>query len=110
MAGKFKQGYGTPFDLEDVIDSIGINLDSINFVRITDVVGSINTSFATYDSQGNIINDPYPTPFGSCGFDLDAVAVINENTFVSHRTGKKHRKNEAKLKKLMLKEGMQATQ
>jgi len=82
LAGKYRQGYGTPFDLEDIIDSTGINLDSINFVKIIDVAGSINPLFATYDSQGNIINDPYPTEFGSGGFDLDAVAVVNENKFV----------------------------
>jgi hypothetical protein len=31
------------------------------------------------DSQGNIINDPYPTPFESGGFDLDAIGVIHNN-------------------------------
>lgn len=82
LAGKYRQGFGTPFDLEDIIDSTGINLDSINFVRIIDVVGSINTTYATYDSQGNIINDPYATAFESGGFDLDAIGVINENKFV----------------------------
>lgn len=82
LAGKYRQGYGTPIDLEDIIDSTGINLDSINFVKIIDVVGSINSSLGSYDSQGNIINDPYPTGFVSGGFDLDAVAVINENKFV----------------------------
>ncbi len=82
LAGKYRQGYGTPFDLEDIIDSTGVNLDSINFVKIMDVVGSISPLFANYDSQGNIINDPYPTEFGSSGFDLDAIAVINENRFV----------------------------
>lgn len=79
LAGKYKQGYGTPFDLADIIDSTGINLDSINFVRIIDVVGSINPNFATFDSQGNIVNDPYPTAFSSGGFDLDAIGVIHEN-------------------------------
>ena len=82
LAGKYKAGYGTPFDLEDIIDSTGVNLDSINYVRVIDVIGTLNTTYATYDSQGNIINDPYPTAFSSGGFDLDAIAVINENTFV----------------------------
>jgi len=81
LAGKYKQGYGTPFDLSDISDSTNINLDSINFVRVIDVVGSINSNYSTYDSQGNIINDPYPTAFSSGGFDLDGIAVINENTF-----------------------------
>jgi hypothetical protein len=82
LAGKYRQGYGTPFDLSDLSDSTNINLDSINFVKIIDVVGSINTNYSTFDSQGNIINDPFPTEFNAGGFDLDAVAVINENTYV----------------------------
>jgi len=84
LAGKYRQGYGTPFDLEDIIDSIGVNLDSINYVRVIDVVGTISTGFST-DSQGHKINDPYPTVFPSGGFDLDAIAVINENTFLGHK-------------------------
>ncbi len=88
LAGKYIQGYGTPFDLEDIIDLTGINLDSINFVKIIDVVGSINTLYGSYDSQGTIINDPYPTEFSSGGFDLDAIGVINENNIFAS-TGKK---------------------
>jgi hypothetical protein len=30
------------------------------------------------DHAGHAINDPYPSPFPSCGFDLDAVGVIHE--------------------------------
>ena len=82
LAGKYRQGYGTPFDLSDIIDSTNINLDSINYVRIVDVVGTINTNYSSYDSQGNVINDPYPTSFSSGGFDLDAIAVINEDRFL----------------------------
>lgn len=88
LAGKYRQGYGTPFDLEDIIDSTGINLDSINYVRVIDVVGTITTGFST-DSQGNKINDPYPTSFPSGGFDLDAIAVINENTFLGQHENNK---------------------
>lgn len=79
LAGKFKQGYGTPFDLEDLVDSSGIDLDSIWYVRIVDVVGTIDPLYASFDSEGNIINDPYPTDFAAGGFDLDGVGVINEN-------------------------------
>jgi hypothetical protein len=89
LAGKYRQGFGTPFDLEDIIDSTGINLDSINYVRVIDVVGTITTGFST-DSQGHKINDPYPTSFPSGGFDLDAIAVINENTFLGHNENKKN--------------------
>jgi hypothetical protein len=78
LAGKYRQGYGTPFDLEDLIDSTDIDLDNITHIRIIDVVGSINPSYGTTDSQGNFINDLFPTPFYSGGFDLDAVGVIHE--------------------------------
>jgi len=82
LAGKYRQGFGTPFDLEDITDSTDINLDSINYVRVIDVVGTLNTNFCSYDSQGHKINDPYPTAFASGGFDLDGIAVLNENKFV----------------------------
>ncbi len=87
LAGKYIQGYGTPFDLQDIEDSTGVNLDSINFVKIIDVIGTIDANFGTFDSQGTIINDPYPSAFESGGFDLDAVAVIHENNiFASQQT------------------------
>lgn len=79
LAGKYRAQYGTPFDLEELKDSVGIKLDSIVYIRIIDCVGSINASFASFDSKGNKVNDPYPTPFASCGFDLDAVGVIHQN-------------------------------
>jgi hypothetical protein len=55
-----------------------LNLDYITHVRIIDVVGSIDSHFATYDSFGNVVNDPFPTPFESGGFDLDGVGVIHQ--------------------------------
>jgi len=79
LAGKYRQGYGTPFDLEDLVDSVGINLDSVRFVRIVDVIGTIDPAYATYDGLGNMINDPYPSDFAAGGFDLDGVAVMNAN-------------------------------
>ena len=83
LAGKYRQGYGTPFDLNDLTDSTGIDLNNIRFVRLIDVVGNINDEFCTYDSQGNKVNDPWETPFHSCGFDLDAIGVINQgNEFI----------------------------
>ena len=80
LAGKYRIGYGTPFDLEQLRDSTGINIDSIVYVRVVDVVGSINPEYGTYDAYGHIINDPWPTPFESSGFDLTGVAVLYENT------------------------------
>lgn len=79
LAGKYRQGFGTPFDLSELAYDPLVDINAIRFVRIIDVVGSIDPAFATYDSQGNIINDPFPTPFESGGFDLDGVAVINGN-------------------------------
>lgn len=76
FAGKYKGSYGTPFDLEELVDSAALDFNNIQYVRITDVVGSIGDS-ARYDSQGNMINDPYPTPYPSGGFDLDGVAALN---------------------------------
>lgn len=77
LAGKYRYGYGTPFDLQELSGTIGLNINAITHVRIIDVVGNINPLYATYDSQGNKVNDPWPTPFGSSGFDLDAVGVIH---------------------------------
>lgn len=80
LAGKYRAGYGTPFDLQDLADSSNVNINYITHVRIVDVVGSINPEFASYDSNGNIINDPFPTAFASSGFDLDGVGVIHQLT------------------------------
>lgn len=77
LAGKYRAGYGTPFDLNDLPVDPLVNKNAITHIRITDVVGSIGTG-GTDDSQGHRINDPYPTPFASCGFDLDAVGIINQ--------------------------------
>lgn len=76
LAGKYRQGYGTPFDLSDLDSIAELDLDHIHFVRIIDVIGSIDANYASYDSQGRIINDPWPTNFESGGFDLDALGII----------------------------------
>lgn len=78
LAGKYKINFGTPFDLDDVPNNALLNKSSITHVKVIDVVGSINATYARYDSYGNKINDPFTTPFASSGFDLDAVAVINQ--------------------------------
>lgn len=77
LAGKYKGTYGVPFDLEELKDSASIDVSRITHVRVVDVVGSINPLYASYDSQGNMINDPWPTDFSSGGFDLDGVAVLH---------------------------------
>jgi len=78
LAGKYVFGFGTPFDLEELKNEIGLNVNNITHVRLIDVVGSVNETFATLDQYGHKINDPYPTAFASGGFDLDAVGVINQ--------------------------------
>lgn len=98
LAGKYRQGYGTPFDLEqlqraydaaitetDNFDSSykaaleanfpHLDLSEINYVRLVDIVGD----GSAFDCEGVVIYDPFPT-VGSAGFDLDAVAVLNEAT------------------------------
>ena len=77
LAGKFEIGYGTPFDLEELRDSANLNIDSIVYVRVVDVVGTIDPQYATYDAFGHIVNDPWPTNFNSSGFDLTGVGVIH---------------------------------
>jgi hypothetical protein len=76
LAGKYQALYGTPFDLSDIKDSSGIDLNNIRFIRITDVVGSVSDQLARFDSKHNRINDPWPTPFPQSGFDLDAVGIL----------------------------------
>lgn len=77
LAGKYRGAYGTPFDLQELAGSPLIDLQNIRFVRITDCVGSIDSLYGTEDSQGNLINDPFPTPWESGGFDLDGLGVIH---------------------------------
>lgn len=77
LAGKYTYGYGTPFDLDELKDSTGLDVNSITHVRIVDVIGTIGDRYASHDINGRKINDPYPTNFGSSGFDLDAVGVIH---------------------------------
>lgn len=80
LAGKYRAMYGTPFDLEELFGSPGLDVNAITHIRLVDAVGSIDPQYGSVDSFGNLINDPYPTSFDSGGFDLDGVAVINEQT------------------------------
>ena len=77
LAGKYITGYGTPFDLEELAGYSNLDINNVTHVRIVDVVGSINPLYGTTDKNGHLINDPYPTPFNSSGFDLSGVAVMN---------------------------------
>jgi hypothetical protein len=84
FAGIYPVFYGVPFDLNDIAGNI-VNKNQITHVRLIDVVGSINPDYASYDSEGNIVNDAWPTPFATCGFDCDAVGVINSTQSVSNQ-------------------------
>lgn len=89
LAGKYSADYGTPFDLADIPDNILLNKQSIQYVKIIDVIGT-NSHYASLDSKGNKIIDPFPTPFSSGGFDLDAVAILGVGTTVNKVFGAKY--------------------
>lgn len=95
LAGKYRAGYGTPFDLsileeayfaalegeggfsetfrEDLLSSFPrLDLAAVRYVRLVDISGDGSNR----DCEGFPIYDPYPT-FITAGFDLDAVGVIN---------------------------------
>ncbi len=97
LAGKFRQGYGTPFDLDELRIAYNaqlagntdfsstfataltngfplLDLNHITHLRFVDIVGD----GAALDARGVVIYDPYAT-IGSAGFDLDAVGVLNES-------------------------------
>lgn len=78
LAGKYRALYGTPFDLQELNGNPLLDITSITHIRIIDVVGSIDQTYVRFDSQNHVINDPWPTPFPSSGFDLDAVGVIHQ--------------------------------
>jgi hypothetical protein len=78
LAGRFKFGFGTQFDL-GVLDGHSnvakglVDLESIEFIRLVDIIGDGSTR----DSFLNPIFDPFPTR-GTAGFDLIGVGVLNE--------------------------------
>jgi len=80
LAGKYPAQWGTPFDLNELKDHPGLDINAISHIRIVDVVGSIDPLYATYDSYGRTINDPWPTAFDQGGFDLDAIGVMHQNS------------------------------
>lgn len=78
LAGKYRGEYGTPFDLAELANTPGLNISAVTHVRIVDAIGSIDHTYASFDQFGTPVNDPFPTPFPSGGFDLDAVGVIHQ--------------------------------
>jgi hypothetical protein len=79
LAGKYIFGYGTPFDLAELEGTPGLDINNITHVRIVDVIGATTGGHTQTDNDGNIINDPYPTPFPGGGFDLDAVGALYQH-------------------------------
>ena len=77
LAGKYRALYGTPFDLNELAGNPNLDVTDVRYVRLIDVVGDVSGTHSTRDGSGNIINDPFPTPFHSSGFDLDGIGVIN---------------------------------
>ncbi|MCU0792860.1 MAG: hypothetical protein MUE42_08435 [Opitutaceae bacterium] len=76
LAGKHAGGFGTPFDLAELAGrSPLLDLGAITHVRVVDVVGAVDPALASFDALGRVVNDPWPTPFATGGFDLDGVAV-----------------------------------
>lgn len=81
LAGKYMAGLGTPFDLAELRRlHPALDTQRITHVRVVDVVGTNVPSQASTDAAGRIIADPYPTPYPTGGFDLDAVGAFNPTT------------------------------
>lgn len=75
LAGKYRAGYGTPFDLAELRGvSAHLDLTQVRYIRLLDIVGDGTAT----DSSGRAIYDPYPTT-GSAGFDLDAVGILHSS-------------------------------
>ncbi|MGC9331033.1 MAG: T9SS type A sorting domain-containing protein [Bacteroidales bacterium] len=83
LAGAHPTNTGCGFDLSELEDAAGLDIYNITHVKIIDACGNIDADYACYDAEGNIINDPWPTAFSSGGFDLDAVAVLNNKTSIA---------------------------
>jgi len=100
IAGKYRGGFGTPFDLAQLAGNPLLDVNNVSYVRLQDIIGDGSASNdltpetlahrlgidvselspALLNIANNApaaIYDPYPT-VGSAGFDLDAVAVLNQ--------------------------------
>ncbi len=72
LAGKYRAGWGVPFDLATLAGKDAtVNLSAVTHVRVVDVRGDGSMT----DNGGRPIYDPCPT-HESAGFDLDAVGMI----------------------------------
>ena len=82
LAGRYENGWGTPFDLNELcshslVSAGDLDLNNIWYVRLVDIAGSGYFQ----DSLGNGIYDAWVTE-GSSGYDFrmsEGVAVLNVN-------------------------------
>lgn len=78
LAGKYVKDWGTPFDLEELKGAPNLDVNNITHIRVVDVVGILDESLGSKDINDRLINDPFPTPYLSSGFDLNALGVIHQ--------------------------------
>ncbi len=78
LAGKYRAGYGTPFDLSLLDGTPYLDVNNVRYVRLVDIRGdgSVLDDYPAAYGGPHKIYDPYPTT-ASGGFDLDAVAVMH---------------------------------
>lgn len=78
-ASKYRGGFGTPFDLNIMAGTPGLDITAVTHVRLVDIVGdgSAYDSFPVELGGPRVVYDPHPT-VGSAGLDLDAVGVIHQ--------------------------------
>jgi hypothetical protein len=77
FAGKYRVGFGTPFDLawleaRPEVQAGLLDLSRITSIRVVDIIGDGRVR----DSFGHVVYDPFPTT-GSAGFDLEAIGLLN---------------------------------
>ncbi|VAW51386.1 hypothetical protein MNBD_GAMMA06-959 [hydrothermal vent metagenome] len=77
LAGKYRQGWGTGFDLDLLTGIAALDVSAVSYVRLLDIAGD----GSVLDANGNPIYDPTLT-VGSGGFDLDAIGVLNSASTV----------------------------
>ena len=81
LAGKYVAGLGTPFDLAELrLLYPALDTQRIIRVRVIDAIGTNDPVLASRDAGGRIVADPYPTPYTTGGFDLDAVGAFQATT------------------------------
>ncbi|MFV0501473.1 MAG: DUF4465 domain-containing protein [Bacteroidales bacterium] len=71
LAGKYKVGWGTPFDLDSIANHPQLDKMNIRFIKLVDVDGG-----GDLDSHGNIIHEMSSNGPGT-GFDLTGICILN---------------------------------